>query len=103
VETTVLVTYDERLAGFRSIEVHHRLESGIVHKRHEQYRHYKTSVQTGEEGASWKWGGVLASNSALSMKGEFIAGESETSFYTEQLTANGKLDWVGIWSCSPKN
>jgi hypothetical protein len=46
---------------------------------------------------------VLASNSALSMRGEFIAGEGDTSFYTEQLTSNGKLDRVGVWTCSPKN
>ena len=44
----------------------------------------------------------LAANHSLSMKGEFIeSGEgAEVSSYTEQLTANGKLDWVGVWSCS---
>jgi hypothetical protein len=85
--------------------VHHRLESGVIHKRHEQYRNYRTSFKRGEDSISWRWTGILATNRALSMNGEFIeAGEgAATSFYTEQLSANGKLDWVGVWSCYEHN
>ena len=103
IETTVIVTDDDRLARFRGIEVQHKLQSGMIHKRHEQYRNYRTSIQTGREGASWNWTGVLASNPAISMKGGLVAGESGTVFYTERLTANGKLDSAGIWSCYTKN
>jgi uncharacterized protein len=100
VGTTVVVPYDEKRERFLGMEVNHRLQSGAIHKRHEQYRDYKTSVKTYDESVSWKWTGVLAINRALSMKGEMTGGEGdENYYYSEELTANGQLDWVGIWSC----
>jgi hypothetical protein len=44
VQTPVFVTDDDRLARTRIIEVRQELQSGIIHKRHEQYRGYKTST-----------------------------------------------------------
>lgn len=56
------------------------------------------SVKSGEDSTTWSWTDVLATNKALSMKGELTGGEGKYS-YTEQLTANGRLDWVAVWSC----
>jgi uncharacterized protein len=105
IATTVYIVSDETRARLRDIEVHHRLQSGVIHKRHEQYREYRTSLKRGEDSITWRWTGILATNRALSMKGEFIAfGEgTQSNFYSEQLTSNGKLDWVGVWSCYEHN
>jgi hypothetical protein len=47
-----------------------------------------------DDGGSWKWTGVRTTNRSLSMKGELrsAAGE-ESSQYSEELTANGQLNW----------
>jgi SH3 domain-containing protein len=97
VGTTVIIAYDEK-SQFTGMEVQHELQSGAVRKRHEQYRNYRTSRKSYEEGASWSWSGNLKSNPDLSMKGELAGGEG-TYYYTEELKANGTLDWAGTWSC----
>jgi hypothetical protein len=80
------------------IEVIHRLASGEIRRRNDQYRDIKTSVRTGEDSVTWSWTGILATNTSLSMKGELSGGEGQYS-YSEQMTANGKLDWAAVWSC----
>ena len=89
---------------FLGMEVHHELKSRTVHKRHEQYRDYKTAVSESADGASYRWTGVLAINRAISMKGELtvVADMPSETRYTEEMIANGKLDWAGIWSCVTK-
>jgi uncharacterized protein len=99
VSTTVIVSYDDRRKRFLGMEVHHHLQSGIVHKRHEQYSNYRTSADEGGDTASYKWTGVLANNRSISMKGELTVQPDLPMRYTEEMTANGKLDWVSIWSC----
>jgi uncharacterized protein len=100
IDTMVFIRDNGR--GARNIEVHHELRSGAVHKRHEQYSDYRTQFKQAEGGGgSWTWTGVLATNRSLLMKGELILQPegTESAIYTEQLTANGKLDFVSIWSC----
>jgi hypothetical protein len=94
VATTVIVPN----GGQPKIEVLHRLASGEIHKRNDQYRDIRTTVRTGEDSVTWSWTGILAINNSLSMKGELTGGEGQYS-YSEQLTAKGKLDWVALWSC----
>jgi hypothetical protein len=105
--TTVIVAHDNIKHNVLDIEIQYKLRSGIIHKRHEQYRDYKTSITRGEDSTSWRWSGVLAINHSLLMKGEFIesveGAEISSASYTEQLTANGRLDWAGVWSCSNTN
>ena len=102
--TTVIIAYDERRERFLGIEVHHELKSGTVHKRHEQYRDYKTAVSESKDVTSYKWTGVFAINRSISMKGELtvVADMPSDTRYTEEMIANGKLDWAGIWSCVSK-
>jgi hypothetical protein len=94
VGTTVTVANDRP----PKIEVIHRLASGEIRRRNDQYRDIKTSVRTGEDSVTWSWTGILATNTSLSMKGELSGGEGQYS-YSEQMTANGKLDWAAVWSC----
>jgi hypothetical protein len=86
------------------MDMHHELKSGTVHKRHEQYRDYKTTVSESEDVTSYKWTGVFAINRSISMKGELtvVADMPSETRYTEEMIANGKLDWAGIWSCVTK-
>jgi hypothetical protein len=101
VNTSVLLVYDENRERFGGMEVQHQLASGAIHKRSERYRDFKASVAGSEDITSYKWTGILATNRSISMKGELrvVADLPNETRYTEQLTANGKLDWAGIWSC----
>jgi uncharacterized protein len=96
VGTTVLIAYEgERFVG---MDVSHELQSGVVHKRSQQYRNFKISTYGFDDGGYWRWTGVLAKDRSISMKGQLSVSGEEYD-YTEQQTANGNLTWVAIWSC----
>jgi uncharacterized protein len=96
VGTNVILTYDG--GRFTGMDVYHQLESGVIHKRSEQYRDFKSTTYGFDDGGYWRWTGVLATNRAISMKGQLSVSGDEYD-YTEQQTANGNLSWVAIWSC----